>query len=596
MALYLLREFVMNKKMFRKIGIILGTLFFFSACNNDISVNSELSGNISITAEGTFVAIAETGTELTAVYTGEETVSLQWYRDGIVIDGETFDTYTPTETGDFTVTVSADGFNSKTSAVVSVIDPSLDYLEGEITISPDTNITVGMKLTANYSGSETVSYQWRKGVATVEGAVSSIYKPNEAGSYSVSVSTGGYNRKTSAAVTVAVLSGASGTVGNPIQIAAAAELAALAGRVNAGNEPADLYYKLTDNLDLSAYGSGYDSGKGWVPIGKSYDPFKGYFDGAGYTISGLYINRPDMEMTGLFGEVYEGSVKNLGIADADITGGVTATGWKATGGISGNVQYASIINCYVTGNISGDKDVGGVAGMVLHDTIISHCYTTGNVCGMAMAIDVGGVAGLVTDNSTMIDCYSNADVSGMMRVGGVAGCLWQGKLVNCYATGEVSGMGTVGGVAGLVENNSIVSNCYATGEVSGVGNAGGVAGDVQDNSTISNCAALNPSVISTGLMNPNFGRIAGYANDCTLTGNVAWDGMELPAGATGENGVSINKTAATTQSTYSGAGTDQLGWSFGDNDENPWKWGGNSHKLPILYWQKTTPDMPEHLK
>jgi hypothetical protein len=74
-------------------------------------------------------------------------------------------------------------------------------LSGTITISPDTGVSTGTKLTATYSGNETVSYQWKKDGANV-GTNSNEYKPDEAGSYTVTVSAAGYKSKTSVAVIV----------------------------------------------------------------------------------------------------------------------------------------------------------------------------------------------------------------------------------------------------------------------------------------------------------------------------------------------------------------------------------------------------------
>jgi hypothetical protein len=77
---------------------------------------------------------------------------------------------------------------------------TLTNLSGEITITPAT-ATIGETLTANYSGSETVSYQWKNGLNNV-GANSNTFTLNEAGSYTVTVSAKGYNSKTSAPVVV----------------------------------------------------------------------------------------------------------------------------------------------------------------------------------------------------------------------------------------------------------------------------------------------------------------------------------------------------------------------------------------------------------
>jgi len=81
-------------------------------------------------------------------------------------------------------------------------------LNGNITISPSSNVTLGTQLTANYSGTEsvTLSYQWKKGGTNV-GSNLNQFTPTEAGSYTVTVSAAGYKSKTSAPVTVSSTGG-----------------------------------------------------------------------------------------------------------------------------------------------------------------------------------------------------------------------------------------------------------------------------------------------------------------------------------------------------------------------------------------------------
>ena len=159
----------------------------------------ELAGTVSISAEGNSFTI---NTELTATYSGSETVTYQWKKDGANV-GTNSNKHTPTESGSYTVTVSATGYNPKTSAAVDVSDPSLPYLAGTVTISPNVGVETGTELTANYSGNEPVTYQWKKDGANV-GTNSNKHTPTESGSYTVTVSATGYNSKTSAAVIVTV--------------------------------------------------------------------------------------------------------------------------------------------------------------------------------------------------------------------------------------------------------------------------------------------------------------------------------------------------------------------------------------------------------
>jgi hypothetical protein len=85
---------------------------------------------------------------------------------------------------------------------IAGIDPDLP---GTITISPNTNTFINMELTATYSGSETVTFQWKKSVSNVGTASTNKpnkYTPNEPGIYSVTVSAPGYSSKTSKSVNV----------------------------------------------------------------------------------------------------------------------------------------------------------------------------------------------------------------------------------------------------------------------------------------------------------------------------------------------------------------------------------------------------------
>jgi hypothetical protein len=108
--------------------------------------------------------------------------------------------------GSYTVTVSAPGYNPKTSDPVTV--NNIPNLSGDITITDGTDlvtaVAVNTPLTADYDGSESgLSYQWYKDGAAINlGGTEATYTPTETGSYTVTVSAPGYNPKTSAAVIV----------------------------------------------------------------------------------------------------------------------------------------------------------------------------------------------------------------------------------------------------------------------------------------------------------------------------------------------------------------------------------------------------------
>ncbi|MDR2701566.1 MAG: leucine-rich repeat protein [Spirochaetaceae bacterium] len=110
-------------------------------------------------------------------------------------------------TANFFTVAGATASNSANSGVITARFPATGGgggnrdLSGNITISPSSGVTTGTELTAAYSGSETVSYQWKNGETNV-GINANKHTPTAAGTYTVTVSAPGYNSKTSAAVTV----------------------------------------------------------------------------------------------------------------------------------------------------------------------------------------------------------------------------------------------------------------------------------------------------------------------------------------------------------------------------------------------------------
>lgn len=362
-------------------------------------------------------------------------------------------------------------------------------------------------------------------------------------------------------------------IGNPVQLAKLSEL------MNNNPDWANKYYKLTSNIDLSNYNAtntDFNSGKGWIPIGKTTEnPFSGNFDGVNHIISSLFINENGNSYVGLFGSVNGGTIKNLGVEIA--AGGITCNGLVGdtrvgiVGGVAGSITNGSIIiNCYVKGNVSGGYTVGGVAGGATYGSSIINCYVIGNVnCiwdrvsdgGLGSGSGVGGVAATVRNNSIII---------------------------NCYVVGNVSGNDEVGGIAGMVGSNSSVENCYTMCAISGSNGVGGVVGYVP-NSGIINCAALNTNITRTNGTFPAFGCVAGYSFSSTLTGNIAWIGVTSNVTlqiSDGRGGTDIIAAQAKTQATYT-----NMGWQFGTDDDNPWKWGDDSYPLPILYWQTSLPEL-----
>lgn len=90
-------------------------------------------------------------------------------------------------------------------------------------------------------------------------------------------------------------------------------------------------YMLGNDIDMkeatSVGGSLYNEGKGFMPLfDNAKESFKGTFDGNGYTIYNMYINRPNESFVALMRyisgeEGNEGVIKRLNIVGGSITGG-----------------------------------------------------------------------------------------------------------------------------------------------------------------------------------------------------------------------------------------------------------------------------------
>ena len=190
-------------------------------------------------------------------------------------------------------------------------------------------------------------------------------------------------------LTVNIFAG-EGTEASPYEIGVAAQLAKLAELVNSLDFNYDYnnkYYKLTADINLNV--APYNTGTGWMPIGNQSNSFaylRGSFDGDGKTISGLFINDSSMDYAGLFGSLINCTVKNLGVANVNIT----AAGSQYVGGVAGYAGSSSIINCYVSGTVNGYSRTGGVVGGI-NWARIADCYSAVNVTVPVWG-DVGGVA------------------------------------------------------------------------------------------------------------------------------------------------------------------------------------------------------------
>jgi len=336
-------------------------------------------------------------------------------------------------------------------------------------------------------------------------------------------------------------------------ITTAAQLAGLAQLVNEGNSFSNRTVVLRNSISLLSYGpmnNSFNDGRGWIPIGTDGKPFSGIFDGGDHIISGLYINNNTRNFVGLFGDISGGVVKNLGIANGQVTGRAN------NGGLVGRVTGAgsSITDCWFSGTVTGNAE------------------------------STGGLAGVLAGGGTISRSLSEAVVSGISLVGGLVGRLADGGTAvnNSYATGNVSGGRAVGGLVGETRGASIVSNCYAINNVvSTASYVGGLVGETWDGS-ITNSAALNPNIGAVGA----YGRARGE-NSGAIVNTVAFIDMMFDDLPTAWNNEARNGTDITADEIYDDP---TIGNRFRESNG----WTVVPGYLPGLFGEPV--EMPAHLQ
>ncbi|MGC8844862.1 MAG: PASTA domain-containing protein [Candidatus Hydrogenedens sp.] len=204
---------------------------------------------------------------------------------------------------------------------------------------------------------------------------------------------------------------------------------------NDAGYPLDVEYELTQDIDASDT-INWNSGAGFVPIGTESNPFIGKFDGNGHKIRRLYINCPEQNYVGLFGNVGGGGeVTNLGIEEGWVIGGGDDTGilvGRNNGGI--------VRNCYSTGRVSCSGEyVGGLVGYDNRGTV-SQSYWDVETSGQSSS---AGGTGKTTAQMKQQATYVGWDfvyVWGIVENSSYPYLLWKSGSLQLITVPDVVGM------------------------------------------------------------------------------------------------------------------------------------------------------------
>ena len=329
----------------------------------------------------------------------------------------------------------------------------------------------------------------------------------------------------------------------------------------------------------------WNSGSGFKTLFSSGDlSFTGVFDGAGYTISNLYINSSTAEYGGLFG-VSAGKIANVQLSgiDYNFTGGI-----KSIGGLVG-------YNLGITSALAGSVRNVQTSGKITASNLTSGAVFIGGIVG-TNASTVAGVSGTpVLTNARCIikDAVSKVDItaSGSTNIyaGGIAGNNSYSEVYN--ETGVIENVKNEGAISvtdssqaktgGIVGNNAgQVSKAENTGAVTGTWHVGGILGysNNSKNTAVINSELHNSGTVTGigafsyvgGIVGQVFqGKFDDLSNGGTVTVNATNTGYA--GGIIGHNS-STNSSGSFTNLSNSGAITGNVtnagyaGGIFGEND------------------------------
>ncbi len=288
--------------------------------------------------------------------------------------------------------------------------------------------------------------------------------------------------------------GGAGTTSNPYHVSTPTDLHFVRAAIS------DKFI-VTANIDMNV--APYNTGEGWDPIGLNSreDEFQGVFDGNGFVIKNLYINRPTEDFVGLFGATFGGEIKNVALEDVDITGG------SFTGALVG-INYTDVQKSYAKGSVSAANHSGGLVG-TLEDYLTSTAE--------------------VTDSYSLVNLTSSGG-----NFGGLVGRLISGTISTSYAAGSVTG-GTDanGGLVGLDEGGTVTNSYWdtqTTGQASSAGGTGYTTAQMRQSTNFTGFDFANIWVIDEGTGYPGLNERR--ENSLVITGNEGWRMLSAPVTST----------------------------------------------------------------
>jgi hypothetical protein len=344
-----------------------------------------------------------------------------------------------------------------------------------------------------------------------------------------------------------------GSAENPYQLSSVVQLQEIQNHL-------DAHFVQTADIDATATGT-WNNDLGFEPIGDDIDSFTGSYDGGGFIIDGLTINRSEEFYVGLFGYINGGVVSNVSLQAADITGE------ERVGGIVG-VNEGVIDSVQVQGAITSENTSGGIAGRNIGQ--IQNSETSVELTG---SDTIGGLVGI--NSSIITKSRASSTIENVVSIAGGFAGRNSGRIDESFAEGSVEGTDNIGGFIGVNNPGGIITNSYTLADVTGVDIVGGFIGE---NNSATEVEFSYSSGIVSGATNTG-GFIGTHSNQSTLLNGNYWDAENSGLA----DGVGDGSSDGTT-----GLQTEQMQGEEAETNMTAFNWETiwiTSDLYPVLRWQ-----------
>lgn len=253
--------------------------------------------------------------------------------------------------------------------------------------------------------------------------------------------------------------------GNSIILKNAQDMVALSKSENAWNKN----YVLCMDIDLKS--------QDFQGIGNLKKAYTGTFDGNGFSVKNLNINKKDSNSVGFFRTCNDAQIKNLKIENAQIIGK------SDVGGIIGSSENKTVIdNTSFDGEVKGKNVVGGLVGFAKHTTVNGSKFSgivkpelinneedddddddffVSKKKNTTSSKFFGGIYG-IGENSQISETNVNAKISADDIIGGFIGQSDWSDINDCVFNGNVKDINKSGFFIGSAQNSNVFNSYSLT--------------------------------------------------------------------------------------------------------------------------------------